>query len=514
MRGNCLREALRLNGTRSHQGKIKPGGIRPAFWVGSAAFTLTSERMFGMLARGRLLLVIGFLVVLSVVATGPGYAQETAAEQQPGDSRVDTMVRVFNHLVNDYYVDLNPDELLRKAIDGMLSAAVDPYTVYYDLGEYEAFKSKLEGNYGGIGVVIVPGEKGPEVVKIFAGAPAEAAGLRPGDIIQKVDGQDVTDLSVEAVADLIRGEEGTPVTLFVSREGRVLEITITRADIRMTSAHYKMLDGTVKIGYIAIETFREGSGEEFRQALATLEHHGLRGLILDLRGNPGGFLGESLKVAASLVPAGPLVSVQDRNGITNSYVGFGDGVAYPLAVLVDGSTASAAEIVAGAVQDRGAGVLIGETTYGKALVQSVFDLPLGGLKLTSATYITPLGRMIHGKGLDPDIVVSPVQSDQWPGPIATGMRVREGMRDGQVAELQKRLQLVGLFNGRVDGFFGPGTREAVSALQALTDLKVTGLVDERTLNHLNEYMSRFRGRVEPDAPLERALLLLQGKLAR
>ena len=244
------------------------------------------------------------------------------------------------------------------------------------------------------------------VVSVMENTPGAVAGLQAGDQILKIDGADTKDMIFEQVAAKIRGEAGTSVVLLIHREGETdKEYEIVRASIQMHSVGHDVLPHDM--GYIRIASFTENTGSEFADAYQDLEGKGVKGLILDLRGNPGGLLTSCVEVANFLVPKGEIVSIVQRDGTKEIHESKLEQVKYPLVVLIDGGSASAAEIVAGAVQDTGAGTLIGEKSYGKGSVQVVMPMYAGdALKLTIAKYYTPSGRSIDGTGVQPDVSVA------------------------------------------------------------------------------------------------------------
>ena len=244
------------------------------------------------------------------------------------------------------------------------------------------------------------------VVAPLEGTPGEKAGIKAGDKIVQVDGKKTAGMQLEDVVAMIRGVQGTEVELILAdNKGYERTVRVVRGDIKINSVAGEMLAGS-KIGYIRIAIFNENTSGEFTKKYQELEQMGMQSLVLDLRQNPGGILGESVRVAQHLVSKGPIVSVIDREGRKYTEESYLEKIKYPLAVLVDHGSASASEIVAGAVQDSGAGKLFGTQTFGKGSVQTVYRLPQNtGLKLTTAKYYTPSGRSINGTGITPDEVV-------------------------------------------------------------------------------------------------------------
>ena len=309
--------------------------------------------------------------------------------------------------VRDNYVEpVDSEKLFDGATTGMVKALGDPYSAYLDKKSFSEITDLTDGVFGGIGVVLGKKDNDFVVVAPMEGTPGDEAGIKAGDKILAVDGTSVDGMQLEDVVGKIRGKQGTEVELkLADANGNERTVRVIRGDIKVESVGGEMLEGT-NIGYIRISVFNEQTGNDFAKKYMELEKQGMQALVLDLRHNPGGILGECVKVAQYIVPKGTVVSIKDRNGNTFVEESKLEKVKYPLAVLVDHGSASAAEIVAGAVQDTGAGKLFGVQTFGKGSVQSVYKLSDNtGLKLTTAKYYTPSGRSIHGTGIKPDVEV-------------------------------------------------------------------------------------------------------------
>lgn len=309
--------------------------------------------------------------------------------------------------VRDNYVEpVDSEKLFDGATTGMVKALGDPYSAYLDKKSFSEITDLTVGVFGGIGVVLGKKDNDFVVVAPMEGTPGDETGIKAGDKILAVDGTSVDGMQLEDVVGKIRGKQGTEVELkLADANGNERTVRVIRGDIKVESVGGEMLEGT-NIGYIRISVFNEQTGNDFAKKYMELEKQGMQALVLDLRHNPGGILGECVKVAQYIVPKGTVVSIKDRNGNTFVEESNLEKVKYPLAVLVDHGSASAAEIVAGAVQDTGAGKLFGVQTFGKGSVQSVYKLSDNtGLKLTTAKYYTPSGRSIHGTGIKPDVEV-------------------------------------------------------------------------------------------------------------
>lgn len=310
-------------------------------------------------------------------------------------------------LVREKFVEQpNDGKLFDGAATGLVKALDDPYSVYLDQQSFKDISNVTEGFFGGIGVVVGKKDNNFVVVAPLEGTPGEKAGIKAGDKIVQVNGKKTAGMQLEDVVAMIRGVQGTEVELVLDdSKGNERTVRVVRGDIQIKSVAGEMLPDS-KIGYIRIAIFNENTSGEFTKKYQELEQQGMQALVLDLRQNPGGILGESVRVAQYLVPKGPIVSVIDRNGRKYTEESYLEAVKYPLAVLVDHGSASASEIVAGAVQDTQSGKLFGTQTFGKGSVQTVYRLPQNtGLKLTTAKYYTPSGRSINGTGITPDVVV-------------------------------------------------------------------------------------------------------------
>lgn len=322
----------------------------------------------------------------------------------PGDWRQLDEVKAY---IKQRFVDpVKEEDLLRGAVRGLVESTGDKYSVYMPPDQYTSYLRHFDESFGGVGVQVELKDNFVTVVRPIKGTPGERAGLRTGDRIVGVDGRDVTRLSLDEVVQLIRGPEGTQVRLTVSREPYRdrFDVTLTRAKILTPNMEGYMLQPG--IGFIRIEEFNTKVGARVRDKIAELRRQGMRGLILDLRQNPGGLLSEAVDVSSLFVGPGPVVHIVGRDGTRETHNSRGKGFDLPLVVLVDEGSASASEIVAGAIKDRKAGVLIGTRTFGKGSVQTFFDLEGGaGLKLTTARYLTAGGNSIHQKGIDPDLLV-------------------------------------------------------------------------------------------------------------
>ncbi|OEF99817.1 hypothetical protein BHF71_01175 [Vulcanibacillus modesticaldus] len=344
------------------------------------------------------IIVILTVVIFSYVTS---ITQATSQFQKQLD-----MIKEVYELISEYHINnIDPDALAQGAIKGMLEVTGDDYTTFFTNEEFNSFKDDLDGNFTGIGIYV---EEKNGVILVQApipNSPADKVGIKSGDIIIAVDNTELAGKSIEEAADLIRGQEGTLVKLTIKREQQLITFEVERAKISLPIVESKML--TDDIGYLKLYTFGNQSPEKFKTHLQQLRDSGMKKLILDLRGNPGGYLDSVLEIAKNFIEKGPIVYVQDKSqkerelGIEN-----GNSWDLPMVVLINKGSASAAEILAGALQDYKKGIIIGERSFGKGTVQTLVPLENGGyLKLTVNEYFTPNKNKMNGIGVKPDIEV-------------------------------------------------------------------------------------------------------------
>lgn len=322
-------------------------------------------------------------------------------------NQLGNLVKVFTLIRTQYIEEANTSNLVDGAIHGMVEALDDPYSVYLDEETFKQLEEQIRGSFGGLGILVGVKDELLTVMRVYEDTPAHLAGIRDGDRITEIDDRDVRGVDLETAIGLMRGPVGTKIELSVLHEDKdePVPLEIIREEISVPTVEGKMLPDS-RIGYILIAQFNEKTPDEVLDILADLRDQGMRGLILDLRDNPGGELGAATRVADNFVPKGPIVYIDYRSGDEDVKSADENYLQLPLAVLVNENSASAAEILAGAIKDTETGVLVGTTTFGKGIVQTVFPLGNGaGLKLTTARYLTPDKNDIHEKGIQPDVVV-------------------------------------------------------------------------------------------------------------
>lgn len=348
----------------------------------------------------------GYLGVTNYISAKEARQEETA----PDSAKAKKKIQLLETLIDETYLeDADEDALTESMYAGLIDGLGDPYSRYYTKEEYKSLTEETEGSYQGIGIVM---QQNPDtgvitIVRCYEGAPGAEAGVLPGDILYKVDGEEVTGTELAEVAKKIRSEDTESAKLTLARDGEndYIEVDVKKAQVEIPVVSHEMLEN--QVGYIAVYEFTAVTVQQYNDAYADLMAQGMKKLVIDLRGNPGGLLTAVCDIFNNIAPEKLIVYTEDKNGEKEEYLsGKGTNMDVPLAVLVNGNSASAAEIFAGAVQDYGIGTLVGTTTFGKGIVQKVTPLTDGSaVKLTISKYYTPSGRNIHGTGITPDVEV-------------------------------------------------------------------------------------------------------------
>ena len=335
-----------------------------------------------------------------------------------------------------YYEDVDTDEMLESAAVGLIAGIGDVYSMYYTKEDMEAFNEETEGEYAGIGCQLLadPTDQMITVTRVFKGSPAEEAGMRSGDKIVYVNDVYYSAYEMDAAVDVMRGTPGEDVKVTVLRGLETVDFDITRKVVNINYVEHEILDGN--IGYVMVYDFLGDAVEGFRAALEAFQAANVTGMIIDLRNNGGGLLDASVEMADMILPEGTVVSIRDKNGAEEAFTIDSEYYDVPMVVLVNGYSASASEILSGAIRDTGEGMLVGTKTFGKGVVQSVIDFPDGsGLKVTTARYFTPSGECIHGVGIEPDVEIE----------LDEEVVTRYGINNlphEQDAQLQKAIELI------------------------------------------------------------------------
>ena len=383
------------------QQKEKNGG----FWTGF----LTASVICLFIAC--ITLSISIFVRRAGGAPTPSSASTVSSDGFATDSQetIEKLNEIEGYIDRSFIDSVSNDTLSEGLYRGMVEALDDPYATYYTPEEWIKMKEDTTGVYYGIGAYLMLDEKYmyPRITGVIPGSGAEEAGIKENDYIMEVEGEDIYDQDLESVVARIRGDEGTSVHITIARgeEGarELMEFDVVRHRVETPTVEWEMLDDD--IGYIAIARFEAVTADQFAEALAEVKGKGAKGIVLDLRSNPGGSLTAAVSIAGMMLPKGTVVYTMDRYGNRDDYTSSGNNeLQIPMAVLVNGNSASASEILAGAIKDYNKGTLVGTTTFGKGIVQQIFVLEDGSaLKITVSHYYTPNGNDIHGVGIEPDV---------------------------------------------------------------------------------------------------------------
>lgn len=362
-------------------------------------------------------LIVGVFVVGFLLGSQYNVSQAQSDTTAPREAEVafEPFWQVYNLIQDEYLEPVEPEQLVDGAIQGMMEALGDQFSGYMDPTVYPLMNADLSGSVEGIGALVETDEETQEIriASVLEGSPAEAVGIKDGDVFVEVDGEEVTGLTQMELVMKVRGPAGTSVQLTLRRGEELVEFTVTRARIIVPNIEYELLDGD--IGYIKMRDFSSDARTRLDEALESLDVNSLDGLVFDLRGNPGGLLTSAIDIASAFIKDGTILVEDFGTGEQRTFEANGSyiGVSVPMVVLVDEDSASASELVAGALQDRGRAEIVGETTFGKGTVQTWRELINGGgVRLTIARWLTPNGNWIHEQGIIPDIVIEWTPEDR------------------------------------------------------------------------------------------------------
>lgn len=429
--------------------------------------------------------VTGYVQVFGQAA-GEGLATvlQTAGLQEKESKKLGTALSLIE---SNYYEKVDREKLIDGAVNGMMEALGDPYSNYMGKETAQRFEESIEGSFSGIGAEVSSDNGKVVVVSPIKGSPAEKAGIQAKDVILSVNGESLEGLELNAAVAKIRGPKGSKATLKVQRTGTAepLQFVITRDDVRLETVYATM--EKEHVGVIEVTQFSQNTSERFKEELTKLEKQGMKGLVIDVRNDPGGVLPVVIEMVEQFVPSGKaIVQVEDKNKRREVSTSKGSSKKYPVVVLMNKGSASASEIMAGALQQSAGAKLIGENSFGKGTVQTSFEEQLGDgslLKITIAKWLTPDGTWIHGKGIKPDIAVA--QPDYFSvAPINKSVTLQYNMNNADVKSAQTMLDGLGYKPGRKDGYFDAGTKEAVKKFQSAAKLKSTGAIDAKTAEAL------------------------------
>ncbi len=461
------------------------------------------------------LILIFSLLATSVMAdtftfTVPGdKAEEKEEEKSEALKKIESMIDIIKL---DYYKDVKEEDLIEGAIKGMLET-LDQHSNYFNPEEYKDFMNDLKGEIIGIGVQIEKKDDRITVVSPIEGSPAFKAGIKTGDKIVSVDGVDITGYTTDKAAKLIRGKEGSKVKIGIIRDGvkDTIYFEFIREVIEVKSVRYEIKEDN--IGFIRISEFSDNTFDNFKKAVDEFTQKGVKGVVVDLRGNPGGLLGQVVEVCKLVVPKGPIVKIQIKGKISETYESELETAPFKIVVLTNGGSASASEIMAGAIKDTKTGIIVGEKTYGKGTVQHTVRLQGGaGAKITVANYLTPSGFSLDGVGITPDIEVkasAAIETAEF-APIKGDRSMRNGIIGLDVLGVQQRLNALGYDIEKQDGIFGGMTRTALLKFQKDNSLKLDASVDADDLKTLQ---SKLEEKIDnTDLQLDRAMVEIKKML--
>lgn len=440
-----------------------------------------------------------------------GSTGSAAAATADLDSAFRLLESVYE-IVESYHKDgADLEAFIRGALEGGLEALGDPYTNFFFPEEFQAFLDSLEGTLTGIGIHLEEADGYVIVAAPIKGTPAYRAGLMAGDRILEANGVSLVGASAEKAGSIIRGEPGTEVTLVIERpsEGRTFTVTITREYINIPEVEYELLEDGV--GYLALTGFSDSAPREFYAAVEALKEEGAAALVLDLRNNPGGYVDAAVEIASAWVPKGEPVLVEVGRRSEKVHRSKGTLIDLPTVVLVNNGSASAAEILAAAIQDYDAGVLVGTQTFGKGTVQTILFLSGGsGMKVTTAEYLTGKRRSVEGAGLKPDVVVEP---PTVPPGVAEPLVLQRLLLPGHVGldvlALQEKLAFLGYSTDR-NGVLGKVTERAVYHFRWDHGLPSTSAVDSEFAAALNAAVAdAVQAMRREDVQLQKAVELLK-----
>nr|WP_142315192.1 S41 family peptidase [Bacillus pseudomycoides] len=457
----------------------------------------------------------GMFAGMYMFGINPSYMAQTITGDSAGTKQGDlAKINEAYALIDSRYVeDVKDEKLVEGAIQGMLSTLKDPYSTYMDKETAKQFTESLDPELEGIGAEVNKTDGKLIIVSPIKGSPAEKAGIKPNDQILSVNGNSVKDLSREEAVLKIRGKQGTDVTLEIKRSGVAdpLEFKIKREKIPIFTVFSSVKKEKEKnIGYIQITSFSENTAKEFKDQLKELEKKDIKGLVIDVRGNPGGYLNSVQDILGLIMTdKKPMMQVEQRNGEKKKFsTALKERKSYPISVLIDKGSASASEILAGALKEGEGYDLVGEKTFGKGTVQQAVPFKDGSnIKLTMFKWLTPDGNWIHKKGIAPTVEVK--QPDYYHAtPIQIEKTLSYNSNDVQVKHAQEMLKSLGYVPGREDGYFSKETESALKAFQNANEIEMTGQLDKKTAEAIqNKIIEKIRSG-ENDLQLQAALKLM------
>ncbi|MBB6446530.1 lmo1851 family serine protease [Bacillus benzoevorans] len=470
---------------------------------------------FIRMKRFHFVMLLFFVVFLSAGITtfALAFGDEKAVTVANERTEFDKLYSAYDTLKGTYFQKVDEGKLIDGAINGMVDALDDPYSDYMDMKEAKSFDDTISSSFNGIGAEIQEQDGYIMVISPIKDSPAEKAGLKPNDKILTVDGKSIQGMSANKAVLLIRGDKGTTVKLSIQRPGveENMDVSIVRDTIPIETVYGEMLeDGIAKV---QITSFSTNTTKELVAKLNELQDQGMKGLILDLRQNPGGLLDEAIKISSLFLPDKEVIlQVEDRNGKRQSITSTStkENPNVPLVVVIDKGSASASEILAAAVHESAHVTLVGEKSFGKGTVQQAKKFTDGSnLKLTTEKWLTPDGNWIHKKGITPDVEVT-LPPYAFLSMIDTETELKLSTTSTQVKTAQQMLKALGYDPGREDGLFDEKTEQAVKEFQAKENLEVNGIVSGQTTITL---MQRIGDLItQNDTQIQKAVEILKGKM--
>lgn len=459
-----------------------------------------------------------FLVVFlsaGITTFALAFGDEKAVSVGTDRSEFEKLYSAYDMLKKNYFEEVDEEKLVDGAINGMVESLDDPYSDYMNTSEAESFHEGLSSSFEGIGAEIQEQDGYILIVSPIKDSPAEKAGIRPNDKVLSVDGKSIQGMSATEAVLLIRGKKGTTVKLTIQRPGmkETMDVSIVRDTIPIETVYGEMLeDGIAKV---QITSFSKNTSQELVETLNDLQGQGMKGLVLDLRQNPGGLLDQAIQISSLFLPDNEIIlQVEDRNGNREELrsTSSDDQPKVPLVVVIDKGSASASEILAGAVKESANVTLVGETSFGKGTVQRADDFTDGSnLKYTTEKWLTPKGNWIHEKGIKPDIEVALPEYASLTL-LNPESELKLSTTSTEVETAQKMLLALGYDPGREDGFFDEKTEAAVKEFQTKENLEVTGIL---TGDATMTLMQRLRDQIqENDTQIQKAVEVLKEKMAK
>ncbi|UJF33174.1 S41 family peptidase [Paenibacillus hexagrammi] len=475
--------------------------------------------MLSVIASSMVTLTFANPSILPLWGDKPAGSSAAAASAASGLTNKDLskIATTYQLIESKFLKQTDHDTVVNGAINGMLESLEDPFTVYMDQNEAKQFDESITSSFQGIGAEVSSEDGKFVIVSPIKGSPAEKAGIQAHDVIVSVNGEKLDGLTLNQAVMKIRGPKGTQAKLDIVRQGvgDPIQVIVVRDDIDVETVYAEMLPD--KIGKIEIRQFSSNTATRFAEELKNLEDQGMKGLVIDVRNDPGGLLNVVVDIVNPFVKDGkPIVQVENRDGKREPTPSTGKGKDYPITVLVNKGSASASEILAGAFQEAVGSKIVGETSYGKGTVQVTFEKEMGdgsNIKMTVYKWLTPNGNWIHKKGIQPDIAVDQPAYFKA-APLSKKSVIKPDTTSDDVENMQLMLSGLGFAPDRTDGYFSDKTAQSLKAFQRVNGLPMTGEVDTDTANKLEKAILTEIRDPKNDLQLKAAVAELQKELAK